>query len=520
MTLPIIVMSFNRPKYLEEVLRSIKAQKGVSVSDDRFHLFQDGSASERSGKRYADEADIDASCDLFLQYFPNGRVHRAEFNLGVALNFDRAERFVFDTLGAEAAIFLEDDLVLGPYYLRTMERLWDLAAARDDIGYFSAFGMHKASLDQQRKFADRIEPDMQNWAFGLTRKQWLKSAPYVDQYLDLVRGVDYRDRPHDKIAALYARWGVPVKTSSQDTAKSIACHLTGSVKIKTYPVFGQYIGREGLHATPRLYEASGFHLTQVMEDDIFDKAEISDAEVDHIRSRTQDFFAREARPKPTPPGPVFKRLVEELASGNPYKGYRSTRSDADLHGWNGDHGALTRLATETKAKVIVDVGAWFGQSTATLARAQAVAAPDGTVIAVDTFLGSPEHWMMNREDVHAALNFHQGRPSFYETFLSNMTNLGLSGRVFPLAQTAQNAAWLMRRLNITPQLVHLDASHDYRQVRVEMETYWDILEPGGILMGDDFQFPNVSRAVVHFSDAIGQPYAVNFPKWWIKKPAS
>ena len=53
-----------------------------------------------------------------------------------------------------------------------------------------------------------------------------------------------------------------------------------------------------------------------------------------------------------------------------------------------------------------------------------------------------------------------------------------------------------------------------------METYWDILEPGGILMGDDFQFPNVSRAVVHFSDAIGQPYAVNFPKWWIKKPAS
>lgn len=520
MTLPIIVMSFNRPKYLEEVLRSIQSQKGVSVPDERIHLFQDGPTSERSGKRYADDADIDASCDLFRQYFPNAQIHRAKFNLGVALNFDRAERFAFETLGAEAAIFLEDDLVLGPYYLRTMERLRDLAAGRDDIGYFSAFGMHRASLEQQKTFADRIEPDMQNWAFGLTRRQWLKSAPFVEQYLTLVRDVDYRDRPHDKIAALYAEWGVPVKTSSQDTAKSIACHLTGSVKIKTYATFGRYIGREGLHATPALYEASGFHLTEVMEEDIFDKQEISDAEVENIRSRTDAFFAHQAQPQPTPPGPVFKRLAAELAAGNPYKGFRPTKKAADLQGWNGDHGALTLLATQTKARVIVDVGAWFGQSTATLAKAQATAAPDGVVIAVDTFLGSPEHWMMKRKEVHPALNFHQGRPRFYETFLSNMMHLGLSGRVFPLAQTAEGAAWLLKQLNIAPQLVHLDASHRYRQVAAEMETYWDLLEPGGVLMGDDFQFAEVSRAVVHFSDRVGQPYVVNVPKWWIVKPSN
>ena len=516
---PIIVMAFNRPEYLRRVLVSLKEQKGINLEDHTITLFQDGAVNLQSGKRYADDEVIDGNCQIFGEIFPNGRIKRAEHNLGVALNFERAEAYAFEELESPYAIFLEDDLELGPYYLRTIFKLGALALNRDDVGYFAAYGNHLASIDHQKQNANIIRALGHNWAFGLTRAQWQRSKPYIEQYLALVRNVDYRDRPHRKIFELMKSWGVGAPTSSQDVAKSIACHLTGGCKINTTPAFGRYIGEIGLHSTRKFFADNRFEQTQVMEQDVFEKTSFTEKEIQDakiiLRSYTLE-ICQEARD--TVFNNLPSKLFQEIFGCNPYDGFTPTIAEPDLQGWNGLHPALVRFVEQDKPEVIIDLGVWKGQSTITLAKAQQRVKENGIVIAVDSFLGSPEHWSIKRQDIHGSLLFRNGRPNFYETFLSNVVLSGLSSRIIPIAQTSENAALILKRNGVRPNFVHIDAAHEYEPCLRDMELFWDILTPGGLLMGDDFPWPGVATAVVHFSGKHKVPFSVEHPKWWIRKP--
>ena len=92
----IAVMSFDRPHYLERILQNVVAQKSLrhAAAPVPF-LFQDGAVSPRTGQVYGDAELIARSVELFQQYLPDGHVFHSEINLGVAMNFDRAERVLF-----------------------------------------------------------------------------------------------------------------------------------------------------------------------------------------------------------------------------------------------------------------------------------------------------------------------------------------------------------------------------------------------------------------------------------------
>ena len=145
---PIAILSFNRPDYLVQVLDSLKAQPD-GLQGREIALFQDGPISPSTGRAQCDPEDCKRNIELFRTRFPHGRVFDSKTNLGIALNIDRAERFVFETLGAEAGMFFEDDMVLSPFYLTVLERLIDLAKADERIGYVAAFGNFQATRDRQ-----------------------------------------------------------------------------------------------------------------------------------------------------------------------------------------------------------------------------------------------------------------------------------------------------------------------------------------------------------------------------------
>jgi len=64
----------------------------------------------------------------------------------------------------------------------------------------------------------------------------------------------------------------------------------------------------------------------------------------------------------------------------------------DLQGWNSGHEAFRDIITRNRPSVVIDVGVWKGGSTPFLAGILRESGTNGTVIAIDTFLGSPEHW--------------------------------------------------------------------------------------------------------------------------------
>ena len=46
--------------------------------------------------------------------------------------------------------------------------------------------------------------------------------------------------------------------------------------------------------------------------------------------------------------------------------------------------------------------------------------------------------------------------------------------------------------------IYIDASHEYLDCKTDMEAYWELLRDGGIMFGDDYDWPGVKRAVDEF----------------------
>src|SRR5579864_8501569 len=103
---PIAVMSFNRPDLLTTVLKSLKNQT-IGIDESRVYLFQDG-AQSRFTPAHVDESLQHECVRRFREIFPNGRALQSPVNLGIALNFDRAERLFFEEFEAEVGLFFED----------------------------------------------------------------------------------------------------------------------------------------------------------------------------------------------------------------------------------------------------------------------------------------------------------------------------------------------------------------------------------------------------------------------------
>ncbi len=182
------------------------------------------------------------------------------------MNFDRAKRMVFETLKADAAIFLDDDMTLGRDYLAALDTLTGWAPDDLRMGFVTAYGKHKLTLEQQQ--ANRLKMCMmsQNWAFATTRQQWLAQRPFVLQFLDLVSGGDYPGRPHGKIADLFQSWGLGFPGTSQDIATSHAAIQTGASKVSTVACFDRYIGAKGVHLTPEQCAAQGYETSWVVDE--------------------------------------------------------------------------------------------------------------------------------------------------------------------------------------------------------------------------------------------------------------
>lgn len=288
MKFPIALLAFNRPAYFERVLASLKSQRDIELNESDIFLFQDGAVNGISGKRYASDEDIAENVRLFQACFPGATVFQANSNLGVALNFERAERYVFEELQAPVAYFFEDDLELGPFYIKTLSRLTDIVLAREDIGYFAAYGDHNV-FSKPQDVCNRLITLSHNWGFGLTRSQWSKSAPYIDQYLSIVREEDYRDRPAPKIISLFQSWGCGTPGTSQDVAKTLACYLSGSVKINTLATFARYIGEHGLHTNPAVFSKRNYEKTMVIEDDICLTPMIENADITTMRKELASY---------------------------------------------------------------------------------------------------------------------------------------------------------------------------------------------------------------------------------------
>jgi hypothetical protein len=270
MLTPIAIMSFNRPSFLAETLRSLLVQDGAEFDKREVHLFQDGAINRWSHMRYAAQSDIDECIELFKQYFPQGHVHYDVDNIGICENFCRAEEFFFLKNNFETAWFFEDDMILSPVYFNMMARLQKYAALSPRVAYYSAYGNYYATRDEVVANRRQIIPLDHHWAFGLQREAWLQMRRELEGYYLLVRGQDYARRWHKAIYDYFALWQSVPRGSSQDAAKTWACARLGLLRLRTFAPFARYIGTQGAHMTQEKFDELGFAKTEIEQEEIAD----------------------------------------------------------------------------------------------------------------------------------------------------------------------------------------------------------------------------------------------------------
>ncbi|MBY0429901.1 MAG: class I SAM-dependent methyltransferase, partial [Rhodospirillales bacterium] len=123
---------------------------------------------------------------------------------------------------------------------------------------------------------------------------------------------------------------------------------------------------------------------------------------------------------------------------------------------------------------------------------------DVSILCVDTWLGSSEHWL--RREWRDRLRLVNGYPSLYHHFLANVARAGLDRHFVPLPMTSRDAAAVLREIDLQADLIYLDAGHDEASVREDIANYWPFVRPGGAMFGDDYEkiWPGVVTAVDDF----------------------
>eukprot|EP00397_Hematodinium_sp_SG-2012_P055445 GEMP01067683.1.p1 GENE.GEMP01067683.1~~GEMP01067683.1.p1 ORF type:complete len:335 (+),score=56.52 GEMP01067683.1:109-1113(+) len=97
---------------------------------------------------------------------------------------------------------------------------------------------------------------------------------------------------------------------------------------------------------------------------------------------------------------------------------------------------------------------------------------------------------------------------------------GMSDKhIVPFAVSSIVGARWLQATNFQPNLIYLDSAHEEDETYVELCLYWDILAPGGILMGDDYGWLAVKNDVDRF--VADRNLKLNFfgvfYNWWIQK---
>ena len=211
------------------------------------------------------------------------------------------------------------------------------------------------------------------------------------------------------------------------------------------------------------------------------------------------------------------QLQELLNLPDPYADFVPNK-DSIASGWNGNGPLFGDLVAKTKPKLIIEVGTWLGLSALNMAsNLRHMGMTDSCVLCIDTWLGSAVHWQ--NPNYFKELKLKNGFPSFYYEFLSNVLNFDLQDLILPLPVPSSIAFRLLSAKNILADLIYIDGSHDYEDVSSDIQLYWQLLRPGGILFGDDWGFTDVKRSVVEFSEKIRLPFCISGPdKWAIQKP--
>lgn len=161
----------------------------------------------------------------------------------------------------------------------------------------------------------------------------------------------------------------------------------------------------------------------------------------------------------------------------------NARDAANISGLCTTSSELMRLAElASRRSCVVEVGSYLGRS------AKALTATPGTLYCVDT-------WMGSAEDTEGEKTRALAPSEIYHGFILNLWDDIVMGKVIPLRCDSVEGAKILHALNIRPDMVFIDAGHDYEWVTRDIKAWLPLLTDNGIIVGHDLPHPRMKEAL-------------------------
>ena len=218
--------------------------------------------------------------------------------------------------------------------------------------------------------------------------------------------------------------------------------------------------------------------------------------------------------------------VGDAAIIDPYKDFDYTQYPFDVDGfWESFNGktptndpsdnspAFEKIISELRPNLILEVGTYKGKSAIHMANLTKKYEIPAKVICIDTFLGSAEHYHVNQD-----LKRKHGYPTMYYQFIANVMHTNNQDVIVPIPIDSLSEYRILKENGTIADMIFIDAGHFYESVALDIKLYWELLRPGGVMLGDDYcekTWPDVLRAVHEFFP--DQKVYTEDNKWWVYK---
>ena len=256
---PINIICFNRPKYLLQLLKSLRGQS-IECPDELVFFWVDGYSQSKD--EALERSDLTKeTVSLIQEYFPKSQLMFSSENLGIARNYWRAEQYSFETLGASSAFFLEEDLVLSPYYFELTMKMDSLFSSDTSISHFSPTGDVAHTFSAPDEYFQAFG---HNWGYLLRGWHHFERRNFLEEYIDIISRNPYhlRHRSQTEILDHFYNKGIILAGTSQDAIKDGLRNFFGRVSVTTLDPWASNIGVLGEH----FQSESSHHNRPISED--------------------------------------------------------------------------------------------------------------------------------------------------------------------------------------------------------------------------------------------------------------
>lgn len=210
---------------------------------------------------------------------------------------------------------------------------------------------------------------------------------------------------------------------------------------------------------------------------------------------------------------IIAELIEQLYVGNsPFDGCNPNYEDHGYPHTNLRRDLVASVLDVVRPEFWLEVGSMLGGSAILAADVMQEKVSPTEVVCIDPFTGDVNMWDWERgkrvSGEWAFLRLERGRPTIYDRFLANVVAANHRDRILPIQATSIVGLKLLRRLreqfriSSLPTVIYLDSAHEPDETFLELRQCWSLLESGGVLMGDDWDWDAVRNDVTRFSETV------------------